>query len=228
MLPYKLSWLLVKCWGRKRKLPQLGCFQGSLKRKKSRLVFTGCGIFCNQKEDGVVEEIKRWGRGVMLGLPLVSKKQEKTGACSKAEEEWPVPTAILWVCRDDYALKILLHNWCSDSFGNINGLSESWGHGEIFLVHFFFIVLNEFSVWKEGKLPPFPQCSSIRLHWKVRLWFSGPVIRSSLRQRCVVCVCEVSLQALWWWQLMDGLSGEFASFKLVHSLLGREKNQMER
>lgn len=100
-------------------------------------MFTGCGIFCNQKEDGVVEEIKRWGRGVMLGLPLVSKKQEKTGACSKAEEEWPVPTAILWVCRDDYALKILLHNWYSDSFGNINGLSESRGHGEIFLVHFF-------------------------------------------------------------------------------------------
>lgn len=61
----------------------------------------------------------------MLGLPLVSRKQEQTGALSKAEEEWPVLTAILCVCRDDCSLKILLHNWCSDSFGNINGPSES-------------------------------------------------------------------------------------------------------
>lgn len=63
-------------------------------------------------------------------------------------------------------------------------------------------MLNEFSVREEGKLPPFPKCSSIRLHWKVRLWFIGPVTRSWLRQLCVACVCEVSLQAPWWWQLM--------------------------
>lgn len=88
-------------------------------------MFTECGIFCNQKEDGVVEEIKRWGAGSKVRIALVSREQEQTGALSKAEEEWPVPTAILWVCRDDYALKVLLHNWCSDSFGNINGPSES-------------------------------------------------------------------------------------------------------
>lgn len=61
----------------------------------------------------------------MLGLPFVSKEQEQTSALSKAEEAWPMPTATLWVCRDDCALKNLLHNWGSDSSGSINGPSES-------------------------------------------------------------------------------------------------------
>lgn len=66
----------------------------------------------------------------MLELPLVSKKQEQTGTLSKAEEAWPVPTAILWVCRYDCTIRNLLHSWDSDSFEHKWPLKKwrAWDH----------------------------------------------------------------------------------------------------
>lgn len=179
-----------------------------------------------------------WGNYVgwaMLGLPFVSKEQEQTSALSKAEEAWPMPTATLWVCRDDCALKNLLHNWGSDSSGSINGPSESWGHGTVSLVYFSLIVLNKFSVWEEGTF--LLSINVVKSDFTGKVMFmvhltNGQVLTQApmCGVRCVWCPLRHCEGDSWWgWKsTWRRAPWRICRFELVFRLLGCKRDQMER